>query len=92
MTRVAHFSLPDLPPPLLREPPPSPDAARVLALATIIPNFTRKPRAHYGRILLGPQHLPAVAQLYRLREIGAFGGFLTFAITGVKPRSFQGKN
>jgi putrescine aminotransferase len=38
-------------------------ASVILALATLIPHFDRKPRAHYGRILLGPQHLPAVAKL-----------------------------
>jgi hypothetical protein len=78
MTPVAHLAIKDPPPPAF---PPE----RILALVTVIPGFGRKPRAHYGRILLGPQHLSAALRLYRVRAIGVFGGCFTFAITGVKP-------
>ena len=56
--------------------------SRPLAIVTIVPTLRGKPRAHYGRILIGPKHAAAVVRRFRTAKLGEFGGFLTFAITG----------
>ena len=82
MTRA---SLVITPPPLALSPgrpDRSAPARKPLAIVTIVPTLRGKPRAHYGRILIGPKHAAAVVRRFRTAKLGEFGGFLTFAITG----------
>ena len=68
-----------------RRKPHAPRApAKPLAIVTIVPSLEGKPRAHYGRILIGPQHASAVARHFRTRKLGRFGGYFSFAIIGEK--------